>query len=322
MEHKHDWNREEIRTIYDTPLLDLIYRAASIHRKHHIADQIQVCSLLSIKTGGCPEDCKYCPQSARYKTDVNASSILQEDEIIQAAKKAFFHGATRFCIGAAWRSVRDGPQFDRIVAVVKKITDMGLEVCCTLGLLNDSQAERLKAAGLYAYNHNLDTSPEFYPSITTTRKYEDRLKTLEILAKTRISICCGGILGMGESVEDRIGLLHVLACLSPHPESVPINLLSPVPGTPLEKKEPVPIWDLVRMIATARIIMPEAMVRLSCGREKHSIEEQALCFLAGANSIFSGEKLLTRPTNTHFEEDRKMMDTLGLKTLPAFARQR
>lgn len=318
MKSRHNWSKEEIRTIYDTPLLELIYSAASVHRQHHAGDQIQVCSLLSIKTGGCPEDCKYCPQSARYKTDVTATPLMQTEKIIAYAQKAIANGATRFCMGAAWRLVRDGAQFDRILEVIKQITSMGVEVCCTLGMLNESQAKRLKQAGLYAYNHNLDTSPEFYPSITTTRKYEDRLKTLDILEQAGISVCCGGIIGMGESIQDRIGLLYMLASRNPQPESVPINLLSAIPGTPLEEKEPVPLWDLLRMIATARITMPRAIIRLSCGRLDRSLEEQALCFLAGANSIFSGEKLLTRP-NTHFDADRKMMELFGLKTLPAFA---
>jgi biotin synthase len=246
---------------------------------------------------------------------------MQTEEIITYAQKAIDNGATRFCMGAAWRLIRDGAQFDRILEIIKQITSMGVEVCCTLGMLNESQAKRLKQAGLYAYNHNLDTSPEFYPSITTTRKYEDRLKTLDILEQAGISVCCGGIIGMGESIEDRIGLLYMLASRNPQPESVPINLLSAIPGTPLEEKEPVPLWDLLRMIATARIIMPRTMVRLSCGRLDRSLEEQALCFLAGANSIFSGEKLLTRP-NTHFDADRKMMELFGLKTLPAFAASR
>ncbi len=313
MKCRNNWSKEEIRDIHDKPLLDLIYLAATVHRAYHQADQIQICSLLSIKTGGCPEDCKYCPQSARYKTDVAASPLMQEAEIIACAKQAIDQGSTRFCMGAAWRSVRDGPQFDRILTLVQKITAMGIEVCCTLGMINETQAQRLKQAGLYAYNHNLDTSEEFYPSIITTRSYEDRLRTLEILAKTGLRICCGGILGMGESIEDRIGLLHALSHRSPHP----INVLSSILGTPLEKKEPIPIWELVRVIATARVIMPKAMIRLSCGRLERSIEEQALCFLAGANSIFCGEKLLTRP-NTPFDTDQEMLNLLGLKVLPAF----
>lgn len=317
MECRCDWTKEEIRAVYDTPLLDLVYQAAFVHRKHHAADQIQVCSLISIKTGGCPEDCKYCPQSARYQTNVDATPLMQEEEIIDAAKKAIANGATRVCLGAAWRSIRDSAQFDRVLEVVKQITEMGVEVCCTLGMLGKSQAERLKQAGLYAYNHNLDTSPEYYSSITTTRRYEDRLKTLDAVEKAGISVCCGGIIGMGESVEDRIGLLYMLSSRNPHPESVPINLLIPVAGTPLEERKPVPIWDMVRMIATARITMPKSMVRLSAGRFERSMEEQALCFLAGANSIHSGEKLLTRP-NPDFDDDREMMHLFGLKIRPAF----
>lgn len=318
MECRCDWTKEEIRAVYHTPFLDLIYLAASVHRKYHNGNEVQVCSLISIKTGGCPEDCKYCPQSARYQTNVNAMPLMEEEEIIESAKKAIAKGATRVCLGAAWRSVRDSAQFDRVLEVVKQITNMDVEVCCTLGMLSESQADRLKQAGLYAYNHNLDTSPEFYSSITTTRRYEDRLKTLDVVEKAGISVCCGGIIGMGESVEDRIALLYMLASRNPHPESVPINLLIPVAGTPLEERERVPIWDMVRMIATARITMPKAMVRLSAGRLGRSLEEQALCFLAGANSIFSGEKLLTRP-NPDFDEDQEMMHLLGLKIRPAFA---
>ena len=318
MESRCNWTREEIKAIYNTSLLELIYQAASVHRKYHKGDQIQVCSLVSIKTGGCPEDCKYCPQSARYLTNVTATPLMEEKEIIDSAKKAIADGATRVCLGAAWRSVRDSAQFDRILEVIKQITSMGVEVCCTLGMLSESQAHRLKQTGLYAYNHNLDTSPEFYSSITTTRRYEDRLKTLDVVEKAGLSVCCGGIIGMGESVDDRIGLLYMLASRNPHPESVPINLLIPVVGTPLEERREVPIWDMVRMIATARIIMPEAMVRLSAGRLGRSREEQALCFLAGANSIFSGEKLLTCP-NPDFDEDREMLDLFGLKIRPAFA---
>lgn len=312
MKYKTDWTKEEIRSVYDTPLLDLIYQAASIHRKYHPSNEIQVCSLISIKTGGCAEDCKYCPQSSRYQTHVSATPLMQEEEILRLAKKAIESGATRVCLGAAWRSLRDGPQFDRILEVIKQITAMKVEVCCTLGMLNESQANRLKQAGLYAYNHNLDTSPEFYPTIITTRKYEDRLVTLDAVEKAGISVCCGGIIGMGESHEDRIALLYSLASRDPHPGSVPINLLIPIAGTPFEKKKPVPIWDLVRMIATARIMMPRAMVRLSAGRLGRTLEDQALCFLAGANSIFSGEKLLTCP-NPDFDEDKQMMHLFGLK---------
>jgi biotin synthase len=245
---------------------------------------------------------------------------MQEEEIVFLAKKAIVKGATRVCLGAAWRSVRDSAQFDLVLRAIRQITDMGVEVCCTLGMVTDAQAERLKQAGLYAYNHNLDTSPEFYSTITTTRRYEDRLKTLDAVEKAGISVCCGGIIGMGESIDDRIGLLYVLANRKPHPESVPINLLVPVEGTPLQGIQPLSIWEMVRMVATARIVMPRAMVRLSAGRLERSWEEQALCFLAGANSIFSGEKLLTRP-NPDFDADEKMLKFFGLTARPAFAKE-
>lgn len=315
---RSDWTREEIRAIHDRPLLDLIYRAWSVTRTYHPANQVQVCSLISIKTGGCPEDCKYCPQSSRYRTNVNATPLMQEQEVLELAQKAIANGATRVCLGAAWRSVRDSIQFDLVLQVIRQITDMGVEVCCTLGMLTASQAKKLKDAGLYAYNHNLDTSPEFYSSIITTRRYVDRLKTLDAVEKAGISVCCGGIIGMGESIEDRTNLIYMLASRNPHPESVPINLLIPVEGTPLQNRQPLPIWDMVRMIATVRLTMPKAMVRLSAGRLGRSWEEQALCFFAGANSIFSGEKLLTRP-NPDFDEDEKMLKLFGLVKRPAFA---
>lgn len=314
MHPRSNWKKEDIRAVYDTPLLELIRRAAHVHTTYHPGNQIQVCSLISIKTGGCSEDCRYCPQASRYATDVRATPLMQEAHIISQAQTAIANGATRICLGAAWRSVRDNPHFERILNVVRTIADEGVEVCCTLGMLTESQARRLKEAGLYAYNHNLDTSPEFYPSIITTRRYEDRLNTLDLVEKAGISVCCGGIIGMGESIDDRVGLIHQLATLNPHPGSVPINLLIPVPGTPLAQQPPVPIWDMVRMIATARITMPETMVRLSAGRWDRSLEEQALCFLAGANSIFSGEKLLTQP-NPEFDADRAMLSLLGLRTL-------
>lgn len=318
MKNRSDWKKEEIQAIYESPLLELIYRAASVHRVYHPTNQVQVCYLISIKTGGCPENCKYCPQSAHYQTNVTATPLMQEEDILSQAKKGIANGATRVCLGAAWRNPRDSDQFDLILEVIRKITDMGVEVCCTLGMLKEAQAMRLKQAGLYAYNHNLDTSPEFYSSIITTRRYEDRLKTLDIVEKAGISVCCGGIIGMGESIDDRVGLIHQLATRDPHPESVPINLLIPVQGTPLERQPLIPIWDMIRMIATVRITMPQAMVRLSAGRLERSLEEQALCFLAGANSIFSGEKLLTRP-NPDFDEDEHMFRLFGLTSLPAFA---
>ncbi len=317
MDCRCDWTQDEIRAIYDTPLLELIYNAATLHRKYHVGDEIQICSLINIKVGGCPEDCKYCPQAARYHTDVKASAMLQNEEIMQRAEQALQNGATRVCLGASWRSIRDGHAFDTILEVVKKITASGLEVCCTLGMLSAAQAERLKEAGLYAYNHNLDSSPEFYKTIISTRTYEDRLQTLDTVEKAGISMCCGGIIGMGESIEDRVGLLHQLACRNPHPASVPINFLMAVEGTPLADQKRLPIWDMVRMIATARITMPMAMVRFTAGRIDRSWEEQALCFLAGANSIFSGEKLLTRP-NPDYQTDKMMFQLFGLKPQKAF----
>ena len=316
----HHWLKEEIQETYNSPLLELIYRAASVHREHHVASQIQVCSLISIKTGGCPENCKYCPQSSHYQTNVSAQPIMQEEEILKRAKQAIASGATRVCLGAAWRSVREGKQFDLVLEVIQQITAMGVEVCCTLGMLTEEQALRLKAAGLYAYNHNLDTSKEFYPSIITTRSYNDRLKTLEAVEKADLNVCCGGIIGMGETRYDRICLIHQLCQRTPHPESVPINLLIPVEGTPLETQPPLPIWEMVRMIATVRITMPKSMIRLSAGRLDKSLEEQALCFLAGANSIFSGDKLLTQP-NPNFLDDTEMFHLFGLTPLPPFSLQ-
>lgn len=312
MECRSSWTREEIRQIYDTPLLELIYQAASVHRRYHLLSQVQACALISVKTGGCSEDCKYCPQSVRYQTHVGSATFMKKEEVFAAAKTAIARGATRVCLGAAWRSIRDNRQFDQMVEMVEGVAKMGVEVCCTMGMLNASQVARLKEAGLYAYNHNLDTSPEFYPQIITTRRYEERLETLKIVQEAGVSVCCGGIIGMGEEVEDRVGLLHALASRAPHPDSVPINVLVPVAGTPLETQQSLSIWEVVRMVATARITMPKSMVRLSAGRFGRSIEEQALCFLAGANSIFFGEKLLTCQ-NPHLHTDLEMLSILGLK---------
>ncbi|HXH18661.1 MAG TPA: biotin synthase BioB [Chitinophagales bacterium] len=309
---RNDWSRDEVSEIYNLPLLELIYRAATVHRQHHATGEVQVCTLLSVKTGGCPEDCAYCPQAARYRTSVEAHKLLDKETVVVAARKAKEAGSTRFCMGAAWREVRDNRDFDNVLEMVKEVNELGLEVCCTMGMLTESQAMRLKEAGLFAYNHNLDTSENFYGKIITTRKYDDRLKTLHHVRKAGISVCCGGIIGMGESEADRINMLHTLATLPEHPESVPVNALVPVEGTPLENRSRVSVWEMVRMIATARILMPKAMVRLSAGRKEMTTEEQALCFLAGANSIFSGEKLLTTP-NPDFEDDRKMFELLGLR---------
>ncbi|QNF35609.1 biotin synthase BioB [Adhaeribacter swui] len=314
---RNDWEIDEIREIYSKPLLELIVDAANVHRQYQTGSEVQVCTLLSVKTGGCPEDCAYCPQAARYQTGVKAHGLLKDEEVLEAATRAKNAGSTRFCMGAAWREVRDNRDFDRVLGMVTQVNSMGLEVCCTLGMVNEYQAERLKQAGLYAYNHNLDTSGDHYSNIITTRKYEDRLNTIDHVRKAGISVCSGGIIGLGETTEDRIEMLHVLATMPEHPESVPVNALVPVAGTPLENQPRVLVWDMIRMIATARITMPKAMVRLSAGRNTMSVTEQALCFLAGANSIFSGEKLLTTP-NPDFNEDQAMFELLGLEPRKAF----
>lgn len=308
---RHDWTEQEILEIYEMPLLELIYRAGTLHRMFHDPLQVQVSSLLSIKTGACVEDCSYCPQSARYKTGIKVHPLLGIDEVKETARRAKDAGATRFCMGASWREVKDNHEFAQVLEMVKAVDEMGMEVCCTLGMLTESQAKRLKEAGLYAYNHNLDTSREYYRRIITTRSYDERLKTLENVRKAGITICCGGIIGMGESAMDRVKMLMTLSSLKPHPESVPINALIPVKGTPLGKKSMVSAWELSRMIATTRIVMPKCMVRLSAGRVNLSREAQALCFMAGANSIFAGEKLLTQ-SNPQFNEDSEMFKTLGL----------
>ncbi|HTQ63758.1 MAG TPA: biotin synthase BioB [Puia sp.] len=316
-----DWSVAEIESIYQTPLLELIYRAATVHREYNDTAEVQVCTLLSIKTGGCPEDCAYCPQAARYHTNVNIQSLMQTDEVLEYAKKAKEAGSTRFCMGAAWREVRDNRDFDRVIDMVKGVNALGMEVCCTLGMLNENQAEKLADAGLHAYNHNLDTSSEYYNEIITTRTYEDRLRTLDNVRNAGITVCCGGIIGLGETHEDRIKMLHTLSTLPRHPESVPINALVRVKGTPLENNPKVDIWDMVRMIATARILMPSTMVRLSAGRMEMNLAEQALCFMAGANSIFAGDKLLTTP-NPAFEDDNLMFQLLGLKPREAFKEEK
>jgi len=307
----------EIKEIYNTPLLDLIFRASSVHRMFHDPSEVQVSSLLSIKTGGCPEDCGYCPQAARYQTDVNVHKMLSVSDVMDAANNAKSGGATRMCLGAAWREVRDNSDFDSVLEMVKGINEMGMEVCCTLGMLTEEQAQKLADVGLYAYNHNIDSSEDFYKKIITTRKYDDRLNTIENVRKAKVTVCSGGIIGMGESVEDRIEMLHTLSNLNPQPESVPINALVPVEGTPLEKQKLVSIWEMLRMISTTRIVMPKSVVRLSAGRTQMSLEGQALCFLAGANSIFAGDKLLTTP-NPDFNEDMEMFKLFGLKSREAF----
>jgi biotin synthase len=312
-----DWTREEISEIYNEPILNLIYRAATVHRAHHDPQEVQVCTLLSVKTGGCPEDCSYCPQAARYHTNVKVHKLLEVGEVLEKAMEAKESGSTRFCMGAAWREVRDNRDFDKVIEMVKGVSTMGMEVCCTLGMLTPEQAQKLKDAGLYAYNHNLDTSKEFYNDIITTRTYDDRLETLEHVREAKISVCSGGIIGMGELEADRIGMLHTLATLKEHPESVPVNALVPVEGTPLEDQPKVSVWEMIRMIATARIIMPKTMIRLSAGRVRMNLEEQALCFLAGANSIFAGDKLLTTP-NPGVVKDQEMFQKLELKPRAAY----
>lgn len=314
---RNNWTREEILAIYNKPLVELMYEAATVHRKYHDPREVQVSSLLSVKTGGCPEDCGYCPQAARYHTDVNVHKLMALEDVKIVANKAKDAGASRLCMGAAWREVRDNKDFDRVLEMVKSVNEMGMEVCATLGMLTEEQAQKLADAGLYAYNHNLDTSEDHYKKIITTRTYDDRLNTLKNVRKARVSVCSGGIIGMGESVEDRIHMLLTLSSLKPHPESVPINALVPVKGTPLENQPLVPIWDMVRMIATTRIVMPSSLVRLSAGRTQMSLEGQALCFMAGANSIFAGDKLLTTP-NPDFNEDMQMFEILGLKSREPF----
>jgi biotin synthase len=305
------WTATEVLEIYQRPFTDLVFEAARVHRENHDPHYVQRATLLSIKTGGCSENCSYCPQSAHYEAGVNKQSLMDVEHVKKAAQEAKEGGADRFCMGAAWRQVKDGPEFDRVLEMVREVSSLGMEACVTLGMLNESQAQRLKEAGLTAYNHNLDTSEEFYSKIITTRKYKDRLDTLENVRNAGLSVCCGGILGMGESLEDRAGLLANLANFDPQPESVPINTLVPVEGTPLQDQSPVDPLDLVRMVATARILMPKARVRLSAGRLSLSKEAQALCFLAGANSMFSGEKLLTTP-NPGLNRDVALLAELGM----------
>lgn len=319
----YDWQEAEIRKIYNTPLLELIYQAASVHRQYHDPTKIQVCKLISIKTGACPEDCSYCAQSSRYKTEVKAQALLEKDTVISIAQTAKQKGVSRVCMGAAWREVRDNSQFETVLEMVQEVTAMGLEVCCTLGMLTADQAKRLEAAGLYAYNHNLDTSREHYSTIISTRTYDDRLNTIDNVRQTNVTVCSGGILGLGETADDRVAMLHTLSNLHPHPESVPINILSQVPGTPLENQPDVPIWEIVRMIATARIVMPAADVRLSAGRARLSQVEQAFCFMAGANSIFSSDdnKMLTVTTPCpDYDADQQMLNLLGLEMRPPVER--
>ena len=305
----------EVRALHDLPLPELLFAAHTVHRAHHKTDEVQLCTLLSVKTGGCPEDCHYCPQSSHYDTDVKSERFLQTDEVLAAATVARAAGATRFCMGAAWREVKEGPAFDRVLDMVRGVKELGMEACCTLGMLTPEQAVRLGEAGLTAYNHNLDTSRRHYKSIIGTRTYDDRLRTIDNVRKAGITVCSGGIIGMGESLDDRCEMLMTLAALDPQPESVPINALVPVEGTPLAVQEPIQPIELVRMIATARVLMPETRVRLSAGRQQLNSEAQILCFFAGANSIFYGDKLLTTG-NPDTDADQALLRMAGMKAAP------
>jgi biotin synthase len=311
---RHDWTRADIAAVYHKPLLELLFDAHAIHRQVFPGGDVQLSTLLSIKTGNCPEDCDYCPQSVRHQTGLEPEPLVDVAEALACARKAKENGSTRFCMGAAWREVKDGENFDRVLDMVKGVRAMGMEACVTLGMLNADQAKRLKDAGLDYYNHNLDTSPEFYGKIITTRTYEDRIHTLANVRDAGINVCCGGIIGMGETADDRIGLLEELANQRPHPQSVPVNALVPVEGTPLGKQGKTDAFELARMIATARILMPNSIVRLSAGRSALSDEGHALCFFAGANSIFTGERLLTTP-NPGEDADKKLLAKLGLRAL-------
>ncbi|ATB31249.1 biotin synthase BioB [Melittangium boletus] len=311
---RHDWTLAEVRALYALPLLELVHKAQTVHRAVFQDNKVQLCSLLSIKTGGCPEDCGYCPQAARYHTGVKAEKLMPVPSVLEAAAQARAAGATRFCMGAAWREVKDGPQFDSVLEMVRGVKALGMEACATLGMLTESQAQRLKSAGLSAYNHNLDTSAEHYGDIISTRTYEERLNTLARVRGAGISVCSGGIIGLGESVDDRCGLLLTLANQELHPESVPINALVAVKGTPLQDQKPVDSVEMVRTIATARLLMPMSMVRLSAGRKQMNEEAQLLCMLAGANSIFFGDKLLTTG-NPEYAQDMALLEKAGIKPL-------
>ncbi|WP_346323943.1 biotin synthase BioB [Emcibacter sp. SYSU 3D8] len=312
---RHDWTIDQIKALYDLPFNDLLFQAQSVHRRHFDPNKVQLSTLLSIKTGGCAEDCAYCPQASRFDTGVDAGKLLPLEEVLADARQARDAGASRYCMGAAWRSPKD-KDLDKVIDMVRGVRAMGLETCVTLGMLKAEQARRLKDAGLDYYNHNIDTSEEFYGEIITTRCYEDRLETLEHVRDAGLSVCCGGIVGMGESRDDRAGMLMTLANLPKHPESVPINMLVQVEGTPLFGAEALDHFEFVRTIAVARLMMPESFVRLSAGRETMDDAVQALCFLAGANSIFYGEKLLTTP-NPENNRDARLFDRLGIQPLGA-----
>jgi biotin synthase len=311
---RHDWTTAEIIEILQQPLLDLVYQAQTVHRQHNPGNEIQLATLLSVKTGGCAENCAYCPQSAHYQTEVEPQPLMSVEAVLASAQRAKELGATRFCMGWAWREIREGKAFEEMLAMVRGVRLLGLEACVTAGMLNEAQAERLAEAGLTAYNHNLDTSPEYYDQIITTRTYGDRLKTLDCVRRAGITVCCGGIIGLGETMTDRARMLEILATMQPHPESVPINALTAVEGTPLQHQEPVDPLELVRMCATARILMPQAKIRLSAGRSRLSREAQVLCFMAGVNSIFYGEKLLTTG-NPERDADTQLLEAIGAVAL-------
>jgi biotin synthase len=313
--------RDQVADLFRTPLLDLVFKAAGCHREHHRSDEVQLCTLLSVKTGGCSEDCGYCAQSAHFETGLDREGLLSLGEVVKAARAAKAGGSTRFCMGAAWRQVRDGEEFERLLEMVCNVAALEIEVCCTLGMLTEDQARRLKAAGLTAYNHNLDTGEQFYGKVVTTHSYADRLQTIGAVGRAGISVCCGGILGMGESEDDRIDLLFTLATLPTPPESIPVNAIVPVEGTPMGSHQPPSTLELVRVIAVARILVPTAMVRLSAGRDRFTEADHALCFLAGANSIFTGDKLLTTP-HPGQEADAELLDLLNLKPRSPYASRR
>jgi len=309
---QHIYTLAEVRSIYDLSIPDLVLRAQLVHREHHQATNVQLCSLLSVKTGGCPEDCAYCPQSSHHETGLEKQRMMKTPEVLEAAQRAKAAGATRFCMGAAWREVKDGPAFEEVLDMVRGVRALGMEACTTLGMLTEAQAQKLAEAGLTAYNHNLDTSRSYYKSIISTRTFDDRLRTLDNVRKAGITVCSGGIIGMGESIDDRCGMLMTLANLDPQPESVPVNALVATEGTPLAEQPPIDPLDLVRMIATARILMPRSRVRLSAGRLSLTREAQVLCFLAGANSIFYGEKLLTTG-NPDVDADQTLLRDAGMR---------
>lgn len=314
IKEKEIYSLNEVKELYEMPFLELVFKAQSVHRENQPLNKVQWCTLSNIKSGACPEDCKYCPQSSRYNTDIEKYSLLSKETVLKEAQHAKENGASRFCMGAAWRNAPQNDDFNNILDIVSNVSKMGLEVCCTLGMLTQDQAYQLKEAGLTAYNHNLDTSEDFYKEIITTRTYEDRLRTISYVANADISVCCGGIVGLGEERIDRIKLLHTLANLNPQPESVPVNMLVKVEGTPLDRNENIDPFEVIRSIATARILIPKAKVRLSAGRLEMSDEFQALCFMAGANSVFVGEKLLTTD-NPSYEKDKNLLNKLGIEIM-------